>query len=417
MAKKKNFGLRNFFFSLAAVVLSFYIFQNINSSAETMVAESGNLEDIIKADGIVVKDEKVYTATVGGSVTYYFDDGAKVKEGQLVADLNTDTNAAEINKQVAEIQLAIDKKNNNNNSVTTLSGDTLIAFENDIQASILNNELESMYNIVGQVNNNIGITAFEGSYEQYDAAQLEAMKESLSKSISTNKVPYYSAQAGLITCKIDGLENDYRIEDVISMTPSSTLEKNYSLRDKKQSTTVAENDIIFKIIKNFEYYIAATVDNEKAKLFEENKYVKTRIFTDGAQHEVWGYIEKINYGSEQSVLILYFDDYFYKIYDKRYVDLELITDIHEGIKISTKSLTSLDGHEGVYVQDASNIIKFFPVEILGKNEDFAIISPGEYIGEHDRRIIRINDKVYPTVKIFDKIILEPEIVYDGQIAD
>lgn len=416
MAKKKNFGIKNFFFSLAAVVLSFYIFQNINGSVETMVAENGNLEDVIKADGIVVKDEKVYNASVSGSVTYYYEDGTKVKEGQLVADLNTDTNSQEVNKQIAEIQSVIDKKKNAGKSVSALSNESLISFENDIQASILNNELGSMYNIIGQVDN-IGIMSYEGSYEQYEIAQLEDMKKSLANSISTHKVPYYSAQAGLITYRIDGLEAEYNIENVLNMTPSTTLKKDYTLSDKKQISTVSENEGIFKIIKNFEYYIAATVDNEKAKLFKENKFIKTRILSDGMQHEVWGFIKKINYGSEQSVLILYFDDYFHKIYDKRYIDLELITDIYEGIKISTKSLTNLNGLEGVYVQDASNIIKFFPVEVLGKDENFAIITTGEYIGEHDRRIIKINDKVYPTVKIFDKIILEPEIVYDGQIAD
>lgn len=416
MAKKKNFGIKNFFFSLAAVVLSFYIFQNINGSVETMVAENGNLEDVIKADGIVVKDEKVYNASVSGSVTYYYEDGTKVKEGQLVADLNTDTNSQEVNKQIAEIQSVIDKKKNADKSVSALSNESLISFENDIQASILNNELGSMYNIIGQVDN-IGIMSYEGSYEQYEIAQLEDMKKSLANSISTHKVPYYSAQAGLITYRIDGLEAEYNIENVLNMTPSTTLKKDYTLSDKKQISTVSENEGIFKIIKNFEYYIAATVDNEKAKLFKENKFIKTRILSDGMQHEVWGFIKKINYGSEQSVLILYFDDYFHKIYDKRYIDLELITDIYEGIKISTKSLTNLNGLEGVYVQDASNIIKFFPVEVLGKDENFAIITTGEYIGEHDRRIIKINDKVYPTVKIFDKIILEPEIVYDGQIAD
>lgn len=419
MAKRKNFGLKNFFFSLAAVVLSFYIFQNVHSSIETMVAENGNLEDVIEAFGIVVKDETVYAATVGGSVTYYYEDGAKIKAGQLVADLNTDSNSAQINKQIAEIQKAIDKKKNTNNTASVLSQHDYVSFENEIQASILNNELNNMYNIVGQVNNNSdsGMATFAGSYDQYDVSQLELMKSNLTSSISTHKVPYYSGQAGLVTYKIDGLENEYNIENVLNMTPSSTVKKEYTLQDKSNGKTVAENEGIFKIIRNFDYYIAATVDNEKAKLFEENKYIKTRVIADGNQHEVWGYIEKINYGSEQSVLVLYFDDYFYKIYDKRYVELELITDIYEGIKISVKALTELNGLTGVYVQDASNIIKFFPVEILGRNEEYAIISTGEYVGEHDRKIIKINEKVYPTVKIFDKIILEPEDVYDGQIAD
>lgn len=418
MAKRKNFGLKNFFFSFVIVCIVIYIFQTINGSVETMVAENGSLEDVINADGIIVKDEKVYNASVGGSVTYYCEDGAKVKAGQLVADLNTDTNSAQISKQIAEIQATIDlKKNNSNSKAESLSQESLTAFENDIQASILNNELSDMYNIVGQVNNKGNATTYEGSYDKYDIAQLEAMKKDLANSISTHKVPYYSGMAGLITYKIDGLENEYKFENVMNMTPSSTVKRDYSMSDKSQKEAVAENEGMFKITRNFDYYIVATVDNEKAKLFEENKYVKTRILSDGGQHEVWGYIKKINYGSEQSVLILYFDDYFYKIYDRRYVDLELITDIYEGVKIDTKSLTELNGLTGVYVQDASNIIKFFPVEILGRDEESAIISTGEYVGEHDRRIIKIDDKAYPTVKIFDKVVLEPEDVYDGQIAD
>lgn len=417
MTKRKNFGLKNFFFSFAAVCIVIYIFQNLNGSVETMVAESGNLEDVIKADGIVVKDEVVYNATVEGSVTYYYEDGAKIKEGQLVADLNTNTNSAQINRQIAEIQSAIDKKKNTAVATSVLSQESLSSYENEIQASILNNELSNMYNVVGQVNNNSNLTTFKGNYEQYDTNQLKVMKNNLTSSITTHKMPYYSGQAGYITYKIDGLENDYKFDSVMEMTPSTTIKKDYTLSDKSKSETVAENEGIFKIIRNFDYYIAATTDNEKAKLFEEKKFIKTRILAEGSQHEVWGYIEKINYGSEQSVLILYFDDYFYKIYDKRYVNLELITDIHDGIKISTKALTEHNGLTGVYVQDASNIIKFFPVVILGKNEEYAIISTGDYIGEHDRRIIKIDEKVYPTVKIFDKIILEPENVYDGQIAD
>ncbi len=418
MAKKKNFGIKNFFFSFAIVCIVIYIFQNINSSAETMVAENGNLEEVIKADGIVIKDEKVYNASLDGSVTYYYENGTKIKEGKLVADLNTDTNSATINKQIIEIQTAIDlKKSTTINSVSTLSNDRLLSFENEIQASILNNELNSMYNIVGQLNNNTDITSYEGTYEQYNIEQLETMKNNLASSISTHKVPYYSGSSGLISYKIDGLENEYNFENVLNITPSSTVKKDYLLSDKKQKESVVENEEIFKIIKNFEYYIVVTVDNEKAKLFTENKYIKTRVLSDGESHEVWGFIKKINYGSEQSVLILYFDDYFYKIYDNRYVDIELITDTYEGLKINIKALTNLNGLNGVYVQDASNIIKFFPVEILGKNEENAIISAGEYVGEHDRKIIRINDKAYSTVKIFDKIILEPDNVYDGQIVD
>lgn len=417
MAKRKNFGLKNFFFSLVAVCIVIYIFQSLHGSVETIVAEKGDLENTIRAEGIIVKDEKLYNATLDGSVSYYYEDGTKVKQGQLIASLNTDSNSVQINKQIAEIDAAINSKKKNTEGVAVLTKESLTSYENEIQASILNSDLNNMYNIVEQADNNGIVIANHGTYDSYDVNQLEDMKKNLEKNISTNKVPYYSAKAGIITYKIDGLEDEYKIEDVYNLTPSSTLKREYTISDKLQKETVSSNEVILKIVRNFDYYIAATVDNEKAKLFTENKYIKTRIYSDGQQHEVWGFIKKINYGSEQSVLILYFDDYFYKIYDKRYVDLELITDIYEGIKINSKSLIEKDGMTGVYVQDASNIIKFFPVEIIGMDEDYAVVSIGEYVEKDERRLININGKRYYTVKIFDKVILEPEMVYEGQIAD
>ncbi|WP_326909301.1 HlyD family efflux transporter periplasmic adaptor subunit [Sedimentibacter sp. MB31-C6] len=415
---RRNFGIKNFFFSFVTVCIVLYIFQNSNGSAETIVAEIGTLEDIIKANGIVVKDEEVYSANLDGNVTYYHEDGDKIKEGDLVAELNSDLNATQINSQITELQNVIDLKNNKGlmPQGQKLSSEDITTYQLEIQSSILNDDIENMYKIFGQVNNN-GVMVFsDNKYEDYDVEQLESMKDNLSKSIETNKIPYYSAQPGIITYKIDGLEDVYRYENVLDMTPSTTIKKDYTLTDSSQKQEIFKGDNLYKIIRNFNYYITITVDNEYAKLFNENKYIKTRILYDGTQHEVWGYIEKINYGSEESVLILYFDDYFYKIYDKRYIDIELITDIHEGIKIKTKAITQKDGITGVYIEDASNIIKFFPVEILGQDDTYTVVSIGSYVSEKERRTINIDDNTYYTIKIFDKVIIEPENVYEGQIA-
>lgn len=406
---RKNFGLKNFFLSFALVIIAIYVFQNFKSPADFMVAENGILEDVIKAEGIVVKDENVYSATLDGSVLYYFEEGTKIKEGQLIADINTDVDSVEVNKQIAEIQSAID---NRENSEQVLSQENFTAYQNELQISILNNELQNMYSIVEQMTNN---DFYSGKYDEYSISQLNEMKNNLSNSVSTHKVPYYSDRAGIITYKTDGLEDDYKFENVMDMTPSSTVRREYSFKDKRE--TVQKDESFYKIIRNFEYYIIVTVNNEKARLFEENKYIKVRILSDGEQHIVWGFIKKINYGSEESVLVLYFDDYFYKVYDKRYVNIELITAAYEGLKIKNEALIEINGMKGVYVKDASNIIKFFPVEIQGSNEEYSIVFPGDYIGINERNIITIGEKRYPTIKIFDKVILEPDKVYEGQIAD
>lgn len=426
---KKSFGLKNFLFSFVIVCIVIYIFQNGNESVKTMVAEKGTLEDIINAQGIVIKDEEVFNASVDGNISYYNNDGEKVNKGLLVADINTDSNAAQIQSQIAELDNAIKLKSTENNGnkenkenkekstnqasgTVNDNGDS----QKDLQTAILNSDLESMNKIVGQEGNSEAETDAEDKYKDYSISQLESMKKSLSKSIGTNKVPYYSGKSGIITYKVDGLEDIYKYEDVLSLTSSSTVRKEYTEKDSSKNPNVVKGDKLFKIITNFDYYIAVTLNNEYAKLFEENKYVKVRVISNGIESEIWGYIKKINYGSEASVLILYFDDYFYKIYDKRYIDLQLITDIHEGLKIDSKAICEKDGIKGAYVVDISNIVKFFPIEILGQDDKNAVVYEGDFVSESQRKTIAIADKIYETIKIFDKIVLEPDKICEGQIV-
>jgi len=418
---KKSFGLKNFFISFVIVCIVIYIFQNYKGSVETIVAEKGNLEDIIQAKGIVIKDEEVYSSSGHGDITYYHKDGEKLNKGTLVADIHTNSDSAEIKNQIKEIQSAIDFKNKNEliakdeNVKVVLTNEETSEFQNSIQASVLNKDLGTMYDDIQLIGGNNKISS--NKYDSYDVSQLNSMKNDLAKSLETNNIHCYSKKSGIVSYKVDGLEDFYKYENVLDLTPSSTIQKELIEVDSSISQEVTVDERLYKIICNFDYYIAATVNNEYAKLFEANKYIKTRIKHDGLESEAWGYIKKINYGSEESVLIIYFDDYFYKIYDKRYVDLELITDIHEGIKINSKALIEKDGLKGVFIKDASNIVKFFPVVILGQDKDVSIISTGDYVSEDRRRVINISENSYETIKIFDKIILEPEKVYEGQITD
>lgn len=419
---KKSFGLNNFFFSFVVMCIVIYIFQNYKGSVETIVAEKGKLEDVIKSKGIVVKDEEIFTSSIDGKVTYYHNDGEKINKGLLVADINTDYNSTQIKNQISQIELALEYKNNTVElgkvqEKVELTNKEMFIFQKDIQSSILNNALENKHSIIDQVNENRALSSSSNKYENYDISQLEFMLSVLSKALETNKISYYSRNSGIITYKIDGLEDTYSYKNVLELMPCDTIKINYVETDTSKELTVRGGDKLFKIIRNFDYYIAVTANNEYVKLLEENKYIRTRFKYDGLEHEALGYIKKINYGSEDSVLIIYYDDYFYKIYDKRYVDLELITDMHEGIRIDKKALIQKDGLTGVYIKDASNIVKFLPVEILGQDNDIVIISIGSYISEGQRRVINVLEKSYETIKIFDKIVLEPDKVYEGQIVE
>jgi len=206
MSKKKSFGLKNFLFSFVMVCVVIYIFQNYNGSVETIVAEKGSLEDIVEAKGIVIKDEEVYSASIDGNVTYYLDDGEKINKGLLVADIHTDLNSSQIKNQISEIQSAIELKNKNEvakkeQGEIAITNEEMSSFQNDIQSSVLNNNLEEMYNVIGQVNNSGVQVSLSNKYDSYNVNELKAMVSSLSKGLETNKVPYYSQNQELLHIK------------------------------------------------------------------------------------------------------------------------------------------------------------------------------------------------------------------------
>ena len=113
-------------------------------------------------------------------------------------------------------------------------------------------------------------------------------------------------------------------------------------------------------------------------------------------------------------MVINFNSFFHDHYDKRIVDVELVKSRHEGLKVPIKSISEKDGIKGVYIKDISGIIKFRPIEILGKNEEYAIISSGD---KNNNINIKGSDEVVKTVKLFDEILLNNGKIKEGQIVD
>lgn len=422
---KKSFGIKNFLFSFAIVCIVIYIFQHYNNSVDTETVELGSLEEAIPARGVVVKDETVYTATCDGNVIFHREEGERLNKGLLVADVNTDASASEINRQIAELNTAIELKKNPqvDEAIATNVPEHTDAkkYEADMQESILRGDYNSVYSMLDSIGNGSAVIYESGKYDGYTVDELEAMKSNLSRGLETNNIPYYSQRSGIISFMTDGLESMFSLDNADSIMPSDIRTSSYELTGSSADRAVESGDKLFKITENFSYYIAAAVSNDYIKLFTDGDEIKSdvrlKVNTGDTAFETWGEIRKINYGSEESVLIIYNNEFFYDIYDKRFVDVELIYRVHEGLLVSSSALTKRNGIDGVYVKDASNIIKFFPVDVLYKKNDVAIVSEGEYVSSTDRRCIEIYGSVEDTVKIFDRIVTEPERVYEGQIVD
>jgi putative membrane fusion protein len=170
------------------------------------------------------------------------------------------------------------------------------------------------------------------------------------------------------------------------------------------------NDPIIKIINNFNYYIMIDVQNI---IIENDKYINVRL--KKIDEIVQCNIVKKQVYNNNTFLIIEVDKYFHEFFNERYIDIELILDKYEGIEIENSSIIEKEGKKGVYVIGASKIVRFYPIKVLGNNQEKSIIEEGTTYTVNSRGQIELNGQSYFTVKLYDKIISDPNEVSEGQI--
>lgn len=316
---KKRFRIRNFLIIIVFLGILLNLFFRYYSDVSVDIIEFDEIEEIIKVNAIIIKDEVIVNSESTGNINYHYNEGQKVNSGANIVD------------------------------------------------------------IVGSENKKI-----------------------------------FSPKSGFVTYIFDGLENSFKYDEVLNIMPSKLQSIEETVENTANINTVNSGDKLLKVINNFEYYMVCLVNNVDITMYKEGKYIRVK-FKD-YDKIIYGQLEKINSGNDESVLIIRFDDFFHKVYNKRIIEASLVKNLYEGLKIDKSAVIEKDGFKGVYIKDVSNIIKFLPIEIVGGNEKYYIVSPGESL-PGGRGVITINDNTYYTVKVFDKIVLKPDKVYEGQIVD
>lgn len=422
-SKKKKIRI----FSIAFVFI-YLIFRSVPvlhaSTLKTAIVEEGILEDKIKLKGFIVKDERVYSAEGKGRIKLYKKEGERVKLGTKIAQVSLLDNNSFLREELKEVNKKIDsiekiakenktmksdknKVNKNTNKVLDEIQDQIV-YENYEEIPDLKKEL---YSFLGKQESIDG----KNTLASQTLENLQKKKEKLIKEIANNTIDYISKESGIVSYKIDGIENLYSTENILNynIDDIKELESQINIKTMKDGDKVNVKDKLFKIVDNHNWYILVQVDNIKTiSPLKEGDNISA--FIDNDDQKLKGKILKINRKGRQAVVVINFNSFFHNYYDKRIVDVELVKSRHEGLKIPIKSISEKDGIKGVYIKDISGIIRFRPIELLGKNEEYAIISSGD---KNNNIKIEGSDDLVKTVKIFDEILLSNRKIREGQIVD
>ncbi len=383
------------------LVLTFIVYQFFASYYSAITTESAvyyEHSEGTELNGTIIRNEHLVPNTGSGTIHYVISDGERVSKGGTIARLYTDEKASAAAVRIDEIdsQLEIIKEMETYSDSATVDLGTINTKINESVNDFLYSISDNSYDESGALKTKL-LTALMrkqiATGEKIDfsdlKSELSTERENLVSVMGTPKSEYVSGYAGYFVSSTDGYEGILSSDDLSVYTPE------YLDSLKPSSNTEA----IGKIVYDYEWYVAATIPVSDAMFYKIGETVKLSI--EAAGQTVTATIVKINYSETDTAAVIFScNEMSSELASIRSGKITVIKDEYSGLKVSSRSIRTVNGVRGVYVVSGVEI-KFVEVEILFSNEEYAIC--------------KLNTSDGSKLRLYDEVVVKGRGLYDGKI--
>lgn len=387
----------------------------ITGNSQTIKVDVDNLSESIETEAVLIKNEKIYEATNNGELEKQVDEGSRVPAGSKVLTLLSTSGSEVIEEELKQIDQSINELNKLKEEIGEIAGDESNSEEliNNLEKEIQNSIKNSSYEKIPIIKERIEL-AKNAKGEKVDDSeetleQLIERRDNLAAELSKNVKDYYIDQGGIISYKIDEVENYFQGNDFEKYSYDEIKENLNKVNKYITGKEVSINEPVFKIIDNFQWYLGIMIPNLKEiEDIEEDNYMRVKLID---QHKEYvGQVMSINKFKNKGVIVLKFTEGLHEFYDERVLKVELIKSKVRGFKIPKEAVITQDGKEGVYIKDVSNVVRFREINILGEDEKSFYIESGD-----EKGIIYLEEGNIRTITKFDEVFINPNSVKEGKI--
>ncbi len=307
--KKLNVGILVFFvliiFYLCGIMYSYFTskhivsYQVLNSSLSTDSTYTG----------IALREETVYTTNKSGYLNYYAREASKVGHGNLIYSVDPDGSVKEmINANLTD-------------NVSSLTDEELNLLKSEITGYVSNfnpSNFDDTYQLKYTIQNDIS----------------KILSESLSASLqSGGNVHFsYSNQPGYVIYSVDGYE-DLTVEEI---TEDIISGKGYDKKNLIMGEEIAAGDPAYKLCTSENWSIVIECSEAYANKLVEEEYVQVKF--EKNQNTSWGQVTKHNNSDGKTYVSLTFNNSVIAFCTERFIDIEIILDKENGLKIPNTSI-------------------------------------------------------------------------------
>lgn len=404
--KKKGKGLLLFLF---IVYIVFFLRWVYDRGVPTDIIKYGNIDYTVKAQGVLLRDEVCYALDIDGKYI------PSLSEGDLVAK---DTEIAVAMKE--EVLSLFDQRQTKAKELFKIRSQTIAEKEGLQVAAVsgittdLKQELSKLMELSAK-NKTIGTEEILSNIQdmitdRYIASSaavsmtpqeklLQDQISVLDSAIADNRKVVYASQSGIVSYKIDEMEQFLRFEDysTVSLKQIDALRREYEKSSKAEPFTVSKNRPFVKVLTDFRYRILAETDPETIKRLKEATVLQIRILNKGITvNAVMEYTGTDPDG--RSFAVFYSDEKHEVLSDQRFLNIEIICDAYRGFKVPLTALFDVEENKAKIIIVENSFASFKDVEIIAKNHEYAIIKSSD-------------------VNLYDIFALDPKNIKEGQVLN
>lgn len=356
----------SFVFLLYCVVLFIKLLAN---PTDKFVVEQGKIYKEESQVGYILRDEQVVENNESsGNIVQLKAEGKKVANGEAIYRYSLE-NESDINSKIQDldnqIQEALKKEN-------TLFSSDIKLLETQIEDKLENVYESTDINKIEQqkkdINNSMQKKAkiastltSNGSYVQ----QLIETRSNYENQVNSSSKYIYSNKSGIISYKVDGLENKLTVGDF------GYLNKDFlNSLNLKTGQIIASNNSKAKIINNFNNYIACVSKSEEAKNSEVGNSLKIRL--PNSEEISANIVYKSDEGNNETLLVFEIKQDVESLINYRKIAFDIIWWSDYGMKVPNKAI-KYDGNFAYVIRTRAGYEEKILVKVLRKNDNYSIV--------------------------------------------
>ena len=301
-------------FGAMTIYVFVVIFMYLNSEPiKGYEIQIGSLSVAKTYTGIALREEEILQSPYTGYINYY------IREGERVSSRDTVYSIDESGKLASLLNSGDLGENTYTDEELAELRSQVIQYGSGFESKTFSSVYDFKYDLEGSVMKLVNISMYENM-------------ETLNQSSLGGMVSLCSAgKSGYIVYSTDGYE---------TLTPDKITSELYdqTLYEKNRvnnNDLIEKNAVVGKLVTDENWSIIIPVDKDRAKELEEESYVKVKFIK--TQETSWGQVTILHL-ADGDYAQLSFNNSCVSFCTERFVDIELVVDDEQGLKIPNSSI-------------------------------------------------------------------------------